>query len=419
MGALGGDLVKNESAIDVVSRSIKYLAEGRYLYEFVSFSLQVLLVILIIALIYYIVNIGNRFVEENRRLVMQRRQVVKLIFIVMGILALLLLINLRGLLFEIFAPFILAIAFAYILNPLVKLLSLKGIPRLWSVLAIYLSIALLVLLFSVTLIPRMTAEITKLLETLPHYSNEVFDYMYEMYLRYNKNVESLPEEFAGVKNLLRINIDRFQEITINVVSAITEGLLSLFSKAVGLVLIPILAFYFLKDAEEFKKGVILFIPSGWRKEIVAVARDIDSVLGGFIRGQLIVAAFVGTLTALSLMILRVNFAVLVGLIAGAANVIPYFGPFIGIVLGVLFALMDNPMKALWVVVVLTILQQIESSILSPRIVGKRVGVHPVVVILALLIGGKFFGLVGLLIAVPAAGVLKVLGNHLIKNVVKY
>lgn len=411
--------MKSESAIDVVSRSIRYLAEGRYLHEFLGFALQVLLVILITALIYYIVNIGNRFVDENKRVAMQRRQVIKLALIVIGILALLLIINLRGLLLEIFAPFILAIAFAYILNPLVKLLCSKGIPRLWSVLAIYLSIAILVLLFSVTLIPRMTAEVTKLIETLPQYSNEASEYIYDLYLRYNKNVESLPEEFAGVKDLLRININRFQEITINVVSAITEGLLSLFSKVVGLVLIPILAFYFLKDAEEFKKGIVLFIPSGWRKETVTIARDIDSVLGGFIRGQLIVAAFVGILTALSLLTLRVNFAVLVGLIAGAANVIPYFGPFIGIVLGVLFALMDSPIKALWVIVVLTIVQQIESAILSPKIVGERVGVHPIVVILALLIGGKFFGLVGLLIAVPTAGVIKVLGNHIIKNVVKY
>lgn len=411
--------MKNESAIDVVSRSIRYLAEGRYLHDFLDFALQVLLVVLITALIYYIINIGNRFVEENKRVTMQRKQVIKLILSVIGVLALLLIINLRGLLLEIFAPFILAVALAYILNPLVKILCSKGIPRLWGVLTIYLSIAILIFLFSITLIPRMTAEVTKLIEILPHYSNEAFEYIYDLYLRYNKNVESLPEEFAGVKNLLRININRFQEITINVISTITEGLLSIFSKVVGLVLIPILAFYFLKDADEFKKGIVLFIPSSWRKGVVAIARDIDSVLGGFIRGQLIVASFVGILTAVSLLVLRVNFAVLVGLIAGSANVIPYFGPVIGIVLGVLFALMDSPMKALWVIIVLTIIQQIETAILSPKIVGQRVGVHPIVVILALIIGGKFFGLVGLLIAVPTAGVIKVLGKHIIKYVVKY
>ena len=409
----------NKSAIETVSRSIRYLTEGKYLSNSLNFIMQILFVLLLATLLYYIVNIGNRFVDDRKRVSMEKKQVIYVVLIIIVILFFLLMFNIRGLLVSILAPFILAIALAYTLNPLIKQLCNKGIPRLWGVLMVYLTISVAIFIFSITLIPRMTAEVKNLIELLPKYGNETFEYFYDLYLRYNKNVESLPEEFVAVKDLLRINIDRFQDIVINLLSSITEALLSAFSKIIGIVLIPILAFYFLKDAEEFKKSLVLFIPSSCRREIMEIARDMDHVLGGFIRGQLIVAAFVGLLTTIALLILDVNFAVLVGIIAGVANIIPYFGPIIGIVPGVLFAIMDSPIKALWVIVIFTIIQQIESAILSPKIVGESVGIHPLIVILALLIGGKFFGLLGLLIAVPVAGILKVLGNHFIKHVVKF
>ena len=108
-------------------------------------------------------------------------------------------------------------------------------------------------------------------------------------------------------------------------------LLSIFSRIVNIVLIPILAFYFLKDVDKFKNILISIIPKFCRKEVINIAKDIDEVLSGFIRGQLIVAGLVGILTTISLLILRVEFAVIVGMIAGLTDIIPYFGPVVGIV----------------------------------------------------------------------------------------
>ncbi len=413
-----GDIM-NKGAIETVSKSIKYLTEGKYLENSLNFMIQVLVVILLAAILYYLVNIGNRYIEDKKRLAIKKKQIAYLTITLVGVLFFLLLVNLRGLLFNMLSPFIYAIVLAYILNPLIKKLCGRGMPRLWGVLLVYLAISIVILIFSITLIPRMTAEVRNLIELLPKYGNETFDYFYDIYLSYNKNVENLPEEFNAVKDLLRININRIQDIVINILKSVTEGLLAIFSKVIGVILIPILAFYFLKDAEEFKRSLIMLIPAKARREVLSIAKDVDKVLGGFIRGQLIVAAFVGLMTTIALMLLRVNFAVLVGLIAGLANIIPYFGPIIGIIPGVLFAIMDSPMKALWVIITFTVIQQIESAILSPKIVGESVGLHPIFVILALLIGGRFFGVVGLLAAVPAAGVLKVLGNHIIKYIVRF
>ncbi|AKL95238.1 hypothetical protein CACET_c17900 [Clostridium aceticum] len=407
------------SAIEIISRNVKMMAEGAGFTDFFLFLIQLTVLILLSFITYYLIHIGNQYVEGKNKVNVGKKQIYKFIFMFIILLLIIFLFRIRGLLFEIFGPFLFAIVLAYILNPIVHYLQRKGIERLWGVLLVYLTIFLVLFLFSITLIPRISEEIKNLIEVMPKYSNTTYDHLYDLYLKYNHNVESLPAELDGIKNLLRLNIDRIQGFVFGLFTSITDTLLNIFSKVIGLVLIPILTFYFLKDADGFKKTMILLIPKSFRHEVLNIARDIDEVLGGFIRGQLTVAAFVGILTTGALLALRVEFAVLVGLIAGVANIIPYFGPVIGIVPGVIFALMDGPMKALWVIVAFTIIQQIESGIIAPKIVGKSVGIHPVFVILALIIGGRFFGVLGLLIAVPTAAIIKVLGRHLLNYVVKF
>ncbi|ABR48611.1 protein of unknown function UPF0118 [Alkaliphilus metalliredigens QYMF] len=407
-----------ENAIEVISTGFRSIAQGGEFTRLISFLTQFIVFALLIFLLYYLIHIGNHYVDDRQKVNVGRKQ---LFFLVLGLFLftlLLLLFQIRVLLMEILSPFIIAIVIAYILNPLIHYLQVKGIDRMWGVLLVYLFISCMILILSLTLVPRITEEVRNLMAFLPQYSNDSYEHLHNLYLRYNQNLESLPTEFESVKELLRLNIDRIQEIVFGIASSFTSTLLGLFSRLVNLVLIPILVFYFLKDAKGFKKAIILLIPRYLRKNVMHIAKDVDSVLGGFIRGQLIVAGFVGILTMISLLVLRVEFAVLVGLIAGIANIVPYFGPVVGIVPGVLFALLDGPIKAIWVVVVFTVIQQIESAILAPKIVGKSVGLHPVLVILALLVGGRFLGIVGLLIAVPVAGTIKVLGKHLISHVTK-
>lgn len=406
------------STIDVISKGVQRIAEKSYLPGFMAFFLYLFLLLLLGFSIYYLIHIGNRFVDKNKTVNINRKQVFNYTLILIIVFIVILMLQFRQVLLSLLSPFIIGIVLAYTLNPLVKALNKKGIGRLWGVLIIYLAFSIIILIFSLTLVPRITEEVKKLIELMPKYSNEAYEYLYDLFIKYNRNIETLPNEFGGVKDLLNINISRVQDVIINIITSLTNAVLSMFSKVVGLVLIPILGFYFLKDAEEFKKSAILLIPGRYRKGTLEVFKDIDLVLGGFIRGQLIVAALVGLMTIIALSIMGVEFAVLVGLIAGIANIIPYFGPVIGIIPGVIFALMDSPMKAIWVVVVFTVIQQIESAILSPKIVGKSVGIHPVWVILSLVVGGRLYGLVGLLLAVPVAGVIKVLGKHVVKHVTK-
>ncbi|RKD34780.1 AI-2E family transporter [Thermohalobacter berrensis] len=321
-------------------------------------------------------------------------------------------------LLQLLYPFIFAIIFAYLLNPLVNRLENKGISRVFGILIVYVLLIGIVLVISFSIFPKIANEFKKLVEVLPTYFNQLYDFFNNMYIRYSENIENLPPEFQAVKNIVRENLNTIQNTVLNSIRNLTNTIINMFSRILSFIIIPILTFYFLKDKDVFKKKLFLILPKPYRTDVVKVTREIDSVLGKFIRGQLIVAAFVGISTTIGLLILKVDFALIIGLIAGIANVIPYFGPIIGAIPAIIFAFLDKPSKVLWVIILFTVIQQIESGIISPKVVGKSVGLHPVIVILSLLIGGSFFGVLGMLLAVPVAVIIKISSAFIVEKLVK-
>lgn len=408
----------NSSTLEAISKGVKQLTGSQYLTGVLKFFTQLAFLVLLLFAIYYGIHICNRFVDQDRRLLYKKQQVLKVVLWTVGIFLLLLLFNFGGSLFRLLSPFITAVVFAYILNPWVRALEKKGIKRVWGILLIYLGVSIALLTISLTILPKITLEIKRLLVLLPSFSSKAYDYVNQLYQSLNQYLQNLPAEFNGVKNFQPISEDWIQKLVVNSIGGITTSLASIFSSIFNLILVPVLTFYFLKDTEQFKRTMVLLIPSKRRKETLALFNEFDEVLGGFVRGQLIVASFVGILTIIALLIIGVDFAVLLGIIAGIADVIPYFGPIIGIFPAVFFALIDTPMKAVWVIVACVIIQQVESNILSPKIVGEQVGVHPVWIILSLLIAGKYFGIVGLIFAVPTVGILRVLIKHFVNRVAK-
>ncbi|WZL71485.1 AI-2E family transporter [Clostridiaceae bacterium 35-E11] len=341
-------------------------------------------------------------------------------YFLIGIILLLLLLiiyTFRTFLWNLFAPVLWAIIFAYLLNPIVCLIEKKGIARIWSVIIVYTSIAGIILLFSITITPKITREARNLVELLPRYTKEINEFLNRIYIKIEQ-IDNFSPQFASVKETIRSHIGEIEYYILDMIKSITSGIFSIFAQIVSLVLIPIFTFYFLKDAMYFKKKLRFIIPRNFRNELTNICKDIDTLLNRFIRGQLIVAACVATLSITALLTIKVNFAFLIGMIAGLFNVIPYFGPIIGAVPAVVFALLDDPSKAFWVIIAFTIIQQIESAIISPKIVGESVGIHPVVVILALLIGNEWLGIIGMIFAIPIAASIKIIGKHMMDFIVK-
>ena len=148
---------------------------------------------------------------------------------------------------------------------------------------------------------------------------------------------------------------------------------------------------------------------------MALAAEIDEALGAFVRGALLVSVAVGLLSYLGFLVLGLKFSLFLAIIVVITNLIPYIGPIIGTVPAALVALLDSPLKALEVVILIFAVQQVESCLITPYVIGRSVKLHPLVIILVLLLGGKLFGLAGLILALPAAIMLRIIALHLLRR----
>lgn len=307
-------------------------------------------------------------------------------------------------------PFIIAVIISYLLNPVVGAIEKKGIKRIICVLIVYLVFILVILFFALVIVPILVKDIGILVENLPKYSDRLQSYIKHFQDGYIKS--NLPQ---GFKDMMDDNITKLQGLILAQLQGIANSIIKIFSKLFYIVIIPIITFYLLKDAGYFKNQMILLIPKSKRTRAIILFRDIDNVFGKFIRGQIIVATFVGIMTTTALVLIKVKYAVVLGIFAGVSNIIPYFGPIMGIIPTVVFAMLDSPTKAIYAALAFIAIQQVESGILTPKVIGESVGIHPVYVMLSLIIGGKLFGIAGMVIAVPALAAIKLTLRHILRS----
>lgn len=307
-------------------------------------------------------------------------------------------------------PFIIAAVISYLLNPIVERFEKRGFRRILAVLFVYFIFLFIILGLSFGLIPKLVKEIGILIEHMPEYSEQVQSVIKKFQDGYINS--KLPE---SLKDILDENIILLQSVILMVLQNIASGIIDVFSQIFYIVIVPVITFYLLKDKDYFKTQLIMLLPKAKRKKYLLLFRDIDNVFGRYIRGQIIVASFVGVFTTIALVTIKVKYAIVLGIFAGVSNIIPYFGPFIGLIPTILFALLDSPAKAMYAAGAFILIQQVESGFLTPKIIGKSVGIHPVYVILSLIIGGKFFGVLGLIIAVPVLAAIKLTMRHLLRE----
>jgi predicted PurR-regulated permease PerM len=305
----------------------------------------------------------------------------------------------------IFSPFIFAIIIAYMLYPLLEFLQKWGFSRLGSLILLYFALAGLVFITTTELIPLVFNELQAVSDELPKYTKQVQELYWKLSQEYAR-VE-MPQ---SMRQVFDDAINRGEEYLINMISVILENILSVFSYLPRLAIAPILAFYLLKDMTSLKGMVVNSIPYRYRGDILSLLGELDRVLSGFVRGHILISLAVGVVSAISLYFVGVDFAILIGIIAGITNVIPYFGPILGAIPAIFMASLKSPVTVIYVIIIFVVIQQLESNILAPTIIGDRVGLPPLAVISALLVGAELFGFLGLLLAVPLAAILKVLCN---------
>ena len=299
-------------------------------------------------------------------------------------------------------PFVLALLLVYLLAPLVDYLTDKKLPRVAATFCAYIVLFSIFTLIMLVVIPRLVDAFQEISSELPQYIDAA-----------KKHAASLQEKYRG----LRLLLER-EELT----DWIFQGIGALTGKvAQSIVRVPagiflfilslIVSFYLLKDARNIRSALINYIPKEYQKKVSEFLTDVDKILGGYIRGQLIIAAVVGTSIGIGLFLLRIKYAFVLGTVAGVFNVVPYFGTVISIIPALLLGLIKDPFSAwtfLWVILLFIGVSQVEMYFLAPRILSRKVRLHPVAIIFAIVVGGAALGILGVLLAIPALAILKAL-----------
>ncbi|THF61469.1 AI-2E family transporter [Pseudothauera nasutitermitis] len=307
----------------------------------------------------------------------------------------------------ILAPFAIAAVLAYICDPAVNWLVGHRVPRPLAVLLVILGIGLLVLMLAGILAPMIYSEtatlITRLPDLLDHFNTSVAPWLarrFDLHIQLDAAFvrELINQHSAGAQNLIPILLAHAR-----------SGGMALISLLVNLFLIPIVMFYLLQEWPRLMNGLRDIVPRPWLAPGMRIARSIDSVLSEFLRGQLSVMLLLAVFYSVGLWLAGLNFALPVGVITGLMSFIPYVGFGGGLVLAILAALLqgDGWSPLIGVAVVYGLGQLIESYLLTPYIVGERIGLHPLAVIFALMAFGQLFGFVGMLVALPVSAALLV------------
>ena len=304
-------------------------------------------------------------------------------------------------LYTVTIPFIISMIIAYLLHPLVDSLMKLRMNRFFAILLIYLLFFCGMTFIGWLGTPIFIEQVKELVSQLPEIQNN----MEQRFSTLNTQLELLPDGIHhgiddGLKNLEAV----LRRLMVNILEALGQVL----SNIMVLIVVPFLVFYLLNDVEAIQKIIIFLVPRKKRKLIVKLWKDIDQSLGEYIRGQILVSLIVGIGCFIGYTLLGLPYSLFLALIVAVANIIPYFGPYIGAAPAILVAILREPSLIIWVVVINAFMQIIEGNILSPWIVGKRLHIHPIFIIFALLLGAEIGGVVGLILAVPIFVVLKVI-----------
>jgi predicted PurR-regulated permease PerM len=310
---------------------------------------------------------------------------------------------------QIFALFIYTIAIVYLLRPLVDFFEGRGMPRLLAVIVTYLIVMLLIALLLLYLIPIIVNQGTQFIKRFPGYLKAEIEFV-ELWK--GKLIE-LRVPPSAVK-LLEQSVEKLREAGLALLSSIPGFTLNIFSIVFFFILAPFLAFYLLKDFEQVKETIIDLIPDRYKDDSLDILHKVDLVLSGFLRGQVLVALSVGTLASIIFTILGVDFSIVLGMIVGILNVVPYFGPIMGGLIAAMVAFFKAPILAVWVILAMVAVQMIDATLLSPNIMSQQVNLHPVLIAFSLLIGGSLLGVLGIVIAIPSAAVGKAIVYHFLE-----
>ncbi len=314
-------------------------------------------------------------------------------------------------------PFIIGALFAYLGDPIVNWLGRHKVSRTLGVIIVFVVFLLIITLLLFILVPMLERQVNYFINKLPLIIHWIQNVLLPWLQHKFGSMASL--NFSANKLSLAKTLKPSASVLTLIINTITQSGLTIIAWGANLLLIPVVAFYLMRDWKKVVAAVQSMLPRSIEPILMRLAQESNEVLGAFLRGQLLVMICLGCIYSVGLWIVGLQLALLIGMLAGLASVVPYLGFVVGIVAAAIAAYFQfhTAWSLLYVLIVFMIGQAMESTVLTPLFVGDRIGLHPVAVIFAVLAGGQLFGFVGVLIALPVAAVIMVFLRYFMQSYV--
>ncbi|MGE3919356.1 MAG: AI-2E family transporter [Gammaproteobacteria bacterium] len=321
------------------------------------------------------------------------------------------------LLSPILTPFFLAGLLAYLTDPLVNRLVAFKLPRPWAVTIVFIFIIIMILLMLFLIVPLLERQIVILIKQIP----TALNWIQQVVLPWASTL-GVPDvtNFADVKTLLQQHWAQASNVATFLLRTITHSSYTLFVFLLNLILVPVVTFYLLRDWDNVLNGIHRLLPRSIEPLTVNLVSQCDEVIGAFFRGQFLVMIALGLYYSVALSMMNLDLALLIGMIVALISIVPYLGFTVGILLAALAAFIQfqDGWHVFYVAIIFAIGHLLENYILYPKLVGGRIGLHPVAVIFSILAGGQLFGFLGVLLALPVAAVIMVMVRYMIDHYYK-
>lgn len=316
-------------------------------------------------------------------------------------------LNILGTIFSICMPLFLGFAIAWLFEPLIEKFEKKNFSRKISVLFTYLLFLLVLVLLVVLVVPEFISQLKELISQIPSFLVDIKNFITNFFSKFSDS----EIDIASIQNGIITQIDSLaNNITTNSLSGIIDTITKIFSSGATVLLGIIIGIYFSLDFDKIKAIIKSWIPKKNKKDTLRVINELTVMARGYVSGTLFTSLIVAFCTFIGLIISGISSPLLFAIFCGITNIIPYFGPYIGGIPTVIVAFSISPMCGIIAALTIVIVQTIEGNIINPIIIGKATDIHPITIVISLLIFEHYFGIVGMILATPIVGAIKILFN---------
>ena len=316
-------------------------------------------------------------------------------------------------------PGVLGVILFYLMRPILKRLLKWKVPRIWAILILFMGALGFITLIILLVYPFLQKQLLNLLQEFPIYfmalienviaflnSSRINEFLISWNINYDKVLLDISKDLTSTVRETATNI------ATSLATGVTNFVTKLTSILLSLVIVPFILFYLLWEGEKMPKFILRMFPPRMRNFVGEILHDMDHQISSYIQGQILVSFCIGIMVTIGFVIIDLDFALLLGVLAMVTSVVPYLGPMIAITPALIIAIVTSPFMVIKVGIVWTIVQLIEGKFISPQIMGKSLKVHPITIIFVLLSAGSLFGVPGVILGIPAYALLKVVVQHL-------